>query len=406
MTIWLLVVLMIASVAALGFRQGVIRVSISFFGIIVGALLAPVLGRFLVPVLGVFGVKHPVMLWVLGPVIVFFVISMLFKAGAAVAHQKVDCHFKYRTSDLRQALWERLHHRLGACVGVANGVLYVIILVWGIYAFSYWSVQIADSPDSPRMVRLLNRMGKDLRETGLARVAGAVDGMPARFYDMADVAGLLYQNSLLEARLMRYPGFLGLAERSDFQALVNDKEFAELRQRQVSIYRLMENGSAAAILRTPDSLRLMWNTVVPELADLRSFLETGISKKYAGMKIVGRWYFDVNGAFNLLRRTRTNIPAREMQNWKRWIATAFGKTSIVAMPEKKVIVKNVPQVAQAGGNFSTDTRTLEGEWKDLDTRYLLVMQDAGKEETFSATVEGDRMTVTSRGFGMVFEREY
>jgi hypothetical protein len=124
------------------------------------------------------------------------------------------------------------------------------------------------------------------------------------------------------------------------------------------------------------------------------------------MKIVGRWYFDVNGAFNLLRRTRTNIPSREMQNWKRWISTAFGKTSIVAMPDNKVVVKNVPQVAQAGGTFSTETRTLQGDWKDLDTRFLLVMQDAGKEETYSATVEGDRMTVTSRGFGMVFEREY
>jgi hypothetical protein len=406
MTIWLLAVLMVASVAALGYRQGVIRVGISLIGIIVGALLAPALGRFLVPVLKVFSVQHPVLLWALGPVIVFFVISMLFKTGAAVAHQKVDCYYKYRAGDLRQAMWERLHHRLGGCLGIANGVLYVIIIVWGIYAFSYWSVQIADSPESPAAVRVLNRLGKDLQGTGLAKVAGAVDKLPKRFYDMADVAGLLFQNSLLEARLMRYPGFLGLAERPDFQALVNDKDFSELRQRQASIYKLMENGSAQAVLRSPDSLRLMWNTVLPDLADLRSFLETGISEKYAGMKIVGRWSFDVNGAFNLLRRTRTNIPSREMQNWKRWISTAFGKTSMVAMPDSKVIIKNVPQVAQAGGAFGTETRTLQGAWKELSTKYILEMQDAGKEETYSATVEGDRMTVTSRGFGMVFEREY
>lgn len=40
MTIWLLAILLVASLAALGYRQGAIRVAFSMAGILVGALLA------------------------------------------------------------------------------------------------------------------------------------------------------------------------------------------------------------------------------------------------------------------------------------------------------------------------------------------------------------------------------
>ena len=49
MMIWLLAILLLASLAGLGWRQGAIRVGISFLAILVGALLAPPLGRLLKP---------------------------------------------------------------------------------------------------------------------------------------------------------------------------------------------------------------------------------------------------------------------------------------------------------------------------------------------------------------------
>jgi hypothetical protein len=52
MTIWLLAILVLASVAALGYQQGAIRASISFFGIILAALLAPLAGKIFKPLLG------------------------------------------------------------------------------------------------------------------------------------------------------------------------------------------------------------------------------------------------------------------------------------------------------------------------------------------------------------------
>jgi len=81
MMIWLLAILLLASLAGLGFRQGAIRVGISFIGILLGALLAPPLGRLLRPVLMAVGVKNPILLWLLGLLIIFVLISALFKLG-------------------------------------------------------------------------------------------------------------------------------------------------------------------------------------------------------------------------------------------------------------------------------------------------------------------------------------
>src|SRR4051812_37193114 len=137
MTIWLLALVLLASVAAMGFRQGAIRAGFSFFGILLGALLAIPLGRLLKPVLMAVGLKNPTLVWMLAPMIVFVVISIIFKVAALTVHQKVDVHYKYRAGDLKLTLWERLNHRLGLCLGLLNGVVYLILISWIIYAFSY-----------------------------------------------------------------------------------------------------------------------------------------------------------------------------------------------------------------------------------------------------------------------------
>ena len=65
--------------------------------------------------------------------------------------------------------------------------------------------------------------------------------MPAAYYESADITGLVYNNPLLEARLSRYPAFLGLAERPEFQEIANDKEFTEMRQRQEPVINVIRH---------------------------------------------------------------------------------------------------------------------------------------------------------------------
>jgi uncharacterized membrane protein required for colicin V production len=254
MTIWLLAVVLLASLAGMGYRQGAIRVAFALLGIVFGALLAVPLGRLLKPLLVILGLKNPVMAWVLAPLIVFLAISLLFKVGGRMAHMKADVYYKYKAGDLRLALWERLNRRLGLSLGVLNGTVYLILVAFVIYAASYWTVQIATSDTDPRAIRWASQLGKDLERTGLHKVARAVDGLSPAFYEAADFAGLIYHNPLAEARLSRYPGFLALAERPEFRDLGSDTEFANLRAGRKPIRDTLDYPKVQAITGNPDEL--------------------------------------------------------------------------------------------------------------------------------------------------------
>lgn len=405
---WLLTFVLLASLAGIGYRQGVIRVAFSFLGILVGALLAGPLAKLVKPLLVAFGLKTPVLAWLLAPVVVFLIISIIFKVGGYMVHQKVDVHFKYHAGDLRLALWERLSRRLGLCLGLVNGALYLILISAVIYPLSYWSFQLASGANDPRSMRILSRLGQDLQSTGFAKVARAIDPMPKVWYDSADLTGLLYRNSLLEARLWRYPAFLGLAERQEFQELAADTQFTELWQRQEPILDLLHYPKAQAIIQNPDLLRSIWATVVPDMKDLHAFLETGKSPKYDPEKILGRWNFNVTVAMSLFRKAKPNITSKEMQFWRSWMTAAFAKTSFVAMTDQQAILKNVPQLTLPTPGAAPSTggpQTLKGQWKKLDSTYELTLSGGIRDQELTASVEGDRLTMSGTGLGLVFDRE-
>src|SRR5256714_5597154 len=319
MTIWLLAIVLLASLAGLGYRQGAIRVGFSLVGILLGALLAGPLGRLLKPVLMAVGIKNPMLLWMLAPFLAFVAISVIFKIAAINVHNRVDVFYKYKAGDLRLTLWERLNRRLGLCLGLLNGTLYFLLISLAIFSLSYWTSQMGTAETDPSWLKLLNHMGRDLHGTGMAKAANAIAPMPQAYYDTADVAGLVYNNPLLEARLSRYPAFLGLAERPELKEIANDKEFTEMRQRQEPMINVIHHPKVQAVINNHDLLTMIWNTLTPDLKDLRAYLETGISPKYDSEKILGRWDFNVNSAMSLLRRAKPNLPSSEMQKYKKWM---------------------------------------------------------------------------------------
>src|SRR5688572_20612771 len=107
MTFCILTVLLLASLAVLGYRQRAIRVGFSLLGILFGAAMAVPLGRLLKPLLSLVGVKNPTILWVLAPFILFAIILTLFMIAGLAVHKKAEMRYKYKTGDLRFALWER-----------------------------------------------------------------------------------------------------------------------------------------------------------------------------------------------------------------------------------------------------------------------------------------------------------
>jgi len=408
MMFWLLVLVLMASLAGIGYRQGAIRVAFSFLGILMGALLAGPLGKLVKPLLVALGVSNPIMAWVLAPLLVFVLISVIFKVAAYTVHQKVDVHFKYHAGDLRLVLWERLNRRLGLCLGLVNGALYLILISFVIFTFGYWTVQVASTDKDPRLVRILNRLAQDLQSTGFARVARAVSPLPQLWYDTADLAGLIYNNPLIEARLARYPAFLGLAERPEFQDIASDSQFTEMLLRPAPIMEVLDQPKAQAITQNPEMLKLIWTTVVPDLNDLPIYLQTGKSPKYSQQKILGRWNFNVNVTMSLLRRAKPNITSKEMQGLKRWMAASFAKTSFVAMTDQQAILKNLPTArpTAAGVAPSAGPQTLKGKWTEaLEGKYQLDLSGGAKDHSLAAKTEGDRLTIGFDGMDLAFDRE-
>ena len=391
MTIWILAVIVLGSLAGLGYRQGGIKVAFSFIGIVVGALLAVPLGRPFGHVLGWVGIKDPLMVWALGPILVFIIISALFKVAAAQVHQKIDVHYKYKAGDLRLALWERLNHRLGLCVGMLNGTAYIILLSFAIYVPSYMTYQVASSDKDPTWMRLLNRMGKDLQSTGMDKVARSLDSIPRENYEMADLLGTLYHNPLAEARVSSYPAFLTLSEIPELQNLGNDTAFTTAWQRQEPVMSLMDQPSFAGIRHNPALVTTIWKTVAENMQDLQTYLATGKSPKYDPIQILGRWRFDASAAVVAMRRAKPNMPSSEMQKVRRYLEATFNKTRLVAKPDRQITIKDVPPLkAQGTGLPSGAPQTMQGQWQDLGGgKYQLTFGGVD----FPATVEGDRMSI-------------
>ncbi len=158
-----------------------------------------------------------------------------------------------------------------------------------------------------------------------------------------------------------------------------------------------------AIRGNPPLLKIIWNTVAPDLADLRAYLLTGNSAKYDPQKILGRWQFDVGYSLRALRRAKPTMTAKEMAEWKRWMLGAFNKTSLVARPDNEVSLKSLPPLKlPAAGAAPSGPKNLQGKWQDLDGgKYTLSIRG----QDLPAVLENERLTVKMEGLELLFVRE-
>lgn len=413
MLIWILALVLFACLGFVGFSLGVIRAAFTFIGLLVAALLAWPMGHLVDPLLSLTGLKNPVIIWLLGPFVVFCIILIVFKVIGEVVHRKVDVYYKYKAGDLRQGLWNRLTARLGLCVGLANAAVYLILISSVIYVLSYATFQLENTPEAPWLVKLLNTAGQNVQDTGLNKVAAAIDPMPATYYQTVDLLGLIYHNDLLEGRLSRYPAFLAMEERPEFQQIAKDKAFTEMRMRQAPIGEILSNPNAQNIINNPDLLKEIWSIVVSNMADINNYLRTGKSANF-DEPILGTWNVNLGRAIYMFKQSKPNIDSREMAIARRAMTLMFGKTTLVAAPDKQVFVKNFGKIrpppkptrgAKPGPppQLQVDMESLQGHWDGEGGKYELSF--TGMNRKLRAVIEGDRMTITG-DFPLVLDRDY
>jgi len=407
MTVWMLALLLLGTFAAIGHNQGAIRVGISFVGLLTAALLALPLTPLLKPVFPPVGITSPLLIWVLSPFVIFLVVVILFEVVGQTVHHKVNVYYKYQGADLQLGRWQRLNHQLGLCLGLVSGAVWLLLISLVIYSSSFLTTQTTATEREPMLIRLLNRAGRDLQTTGMAGAVAAIDPLPAAYYAAADVAGVVYHNPLVQGRLSRYPALLGLSERPEFQAIATDKNYLEMLQQGRPLAEVVGHVRSKAILRNPQLLRETWSLLLPDLKDLREFLETGKSAKYDGEKILGRWTFDANATITALKKTRPNLTSAQLQYYKLTIFPLLAKMALTITPDQHALVKNFVRIKfSASPPHVSEPQTLQGRWQHSGgDAYHLALGEGGKTENLEALVEDGRLTISGETMPLVLEKE-
>jgi hypothetical protein len=341
MLIWILAVLLFGVFGALGYLKGAIRSLFPLIGLFVGAFLAVPLGPLVRPLVPMVGLTNPIWSWLLPPVIIFFLLSVVFIVVGFLVHHKVSLYYKYRTDDYQRLSWERLNQRVGACFGLLAGAGYTVLIGLVVYVLGYLSVQLSAGDNDPAIIRYLNQARQDLRSSGLEKTVAALDPAPAKYYEAADVIGLMRHNPLLDSRLAAYPPFLSLGERQEFQDIATDAEWQNLWASQASLAQILSHPKTQAILGNPDALQQLEQI---DLKDLMEYLKTGESMKYLDQPILGRWEVDSYLTLQQEKRRKAGMTSADMRKLRQEVEMIKGFKLVVA-PDNTAKLKG-PDVAQ------------------------------------------------------------
>ena len=394
MFIWLIAVAVLAGAAIVGFYQGALRVSFSFVGLLLAALLASPLGSLLKSIVPVFGVKNPVMIAFVAPVVAFVLVLVIFKVAAIAAHKKVEAWYKYKGSDTQRMLWERMNARVGIPMGLANGIIYVFAICTLIYSAGYLTVQVATGDQDSWMLGLVNRLSADLNRTGMDKAVAPFMPKSELYYDGADVVADIFHTPLLQNRLVNYPPFLLVGEKEEFKPL-SDQAFQQEWIKGMTFGSFVNHEKVKPLVENQEVVTNVLGMLSGDLKDLKIYLETGTSPKYDDEKILGRWAFNFNASMNAARRKKPTMGSLEIRKLRATLGAAFVKSTLTATIDHKAVLK-LPSISGSKG-------TVRGSWKNTGGKYSLGITEDGKKLELEADVDGRNLIFSKDGVVLVFE---
>jgi uncharacterized membrane protein required for colicin V production len=336
MLLWLIIIALFVILGVTSYYKGAIRALVTLVGTLLACFLALPLGPLLKPLVPKVGLTHPFWAVLLPPVVVFFLITLVFVGLSFLVHYRVMLHYKYATDDYTRLRFERLNQRLGLVVGLAGGAIYSILVGLVIYILGYPLVQVTDE-NSPALQRFLSSVRKDIATSGLDRTLAALDPMPENYYLACDLVGLVYQNfAPLQQRLANYPAFLTWSERPEFKEIATDTALLNLLQTRGPVLELINHPKIVALLQNPE---LTAELQTLSLKDLYQYLRTGKSAKYDEEKILGWWQVDPRSSFNLARRKNPNMPPKQMAELKQLLQVWIPQLQLMAAPDKSLLLR-------------------------------------------------------------------
>ena len=336
MLIWIMAVLFVGGFALVGHQSGAIRSGVSFFGVILGLALSSLLGGFIAPLLIMVGIVDQVALRLLPNLFAFLIFALLFVGLGVAAHHPVELHFKYRTDEPTRQGFERMNQALGLFVGIITGICVFFSVGKYVYREGYRLVQLTSETNEAPAVRYLAQLRLDMDATGWSKAFAALDSTPAKFYEQADILGLIHANPLAHGRVENYPPFLALATAPEFAEIGADADYQKLLQEQPSVASMLNHPKTLAVLNNPE-LIAAFNQL--DLKDFRKYIETGISPRFDDERILGRWRMDPSAVFIALKRERLNTSPAEMKKLRATLIPILSGMTLVAFPDGKFSIK-------------------------------------------------------------------
>lgn len=398
MVIWIIALLTLGLVGVAGYYAGAIRVACSFIGLFLAGALAFPLSSVIRPIVAAAGVRQAIVQQIISPVIAFLLVMIIVKIAAAVVHQKADLYYKYKREDEERFAWQRLNRCLGFSLGLVNGAIYFVLLMIPIYISGVLTRPFVSADSNLAAVRFLNTASTDLQNSKFDRVVARYDPVPPQVYDATEIIALIYKNPLSEHRLTRYPAFVSIGDKPEFQAIALDIDLHNQWQSGVQATDLVKHPRIVAVLDNNDLTTEILRVIGDNLKDLRQFIETGKSEKYDDEKILGQWNVDVAGTIIGERNKRPNVSSLELSRLKQNIMSTYSSASLIATIDNRVVLKSAPDAKSQMRKVIS-----QGTWKKDSGLYRMTL--AGQPGDALIGDSGARMSLTLGGLTVLLDRE-
>jgi hypothetical protein len=397
--VWLIALVCLGLVGIAGYYQGPVRAAFSFFGIVIGAMLAGPLSALTKHLLPLFGLDHPVWQIFVPQAIAFLVVLIIFKIAGQVLHQKIAVYYKYKVDDKTRLSWERMYARVGLSVGFLNGSVYFILLLIPLYAGGYFTTEAQASESGPAGARFLTHIRADMTHDGMDHVVAAYDPTPTQVYKAADIATLVLHNPLSENRLAHYPPFLQLAELPEFKNLSTDVQLQQMIQSQAPVVDIINYPSVQAIITNVSITQQITGLIANDLDDLQTYLMTGQSAKYDSELILGVWKGSRTQSMAQLRHEKPELTPVQLRAKESDIYPIIQGLSLTALPNGQIILK------KADPNSADATIISTGPWKRDDSGYQVTLPGSHPETKEVKIEDGNKLILPNEGYDLVFEKE-
>lgn len=386
MLVWVFAFLCALLFGALGYGSGAIRMLVALVGTIVSVALMEPLGRLLEPVAAKVAADNMALREGLPGFAAFVIVWFAIYGLGFLAHHPVMVHIKYKEDDATREAFGRMNQAGGAVIGILIALVVFLTAGKRIYVGGYLTAQTTgEGANEPGLVKLGTSLRRSMAGTDWERTFGALDKTPARYFEVSDVLGLMYENPALLEYLRDYPPFYALEDRQEFIDIAADAEFLDLLKNKAGFSQVVNHPKIQAILANPELKAALLETDIP---DFTAWAKTGVSPKYADEKILGRWRVDVANVLLSMRRSRGNIPPAEFAALRAGLGAVLSPLRFRFFTDGRftVVSTGAPVVAADGSAEPTPTAAAgTGMDPNLAARYGLAGRGAPRA---AASAEG------------------